>query len=172
MIVSCQLPTCKVDFNTSPSKLKRGWGKFCSDPCSRAAHANDRYQRDDGYITINLPSHPRANKSGWVYEHIVVEERKLGRALKPKEVVHHRNENPSDNQPSNLRVFRNQAAHVRHHARERLLKQGIDPDREKQCSVCEVVKLKTEFSPSSSRGKPRRGSRCRPCAAKIAYKYR
>lgn len=48
--------------------------------------------------------HPRAH-SGWVREHIVVMERKIGRALIGGEEVHHRNGVKDDNRPENLEVW-------------------------------------------------------------------
>lgn len=44
-----------------------------------------------GYIRVYLPNHPERNTRGWVYEHRVVAEQKIGRRLEPNEVVHHRN---------------------------------------------------------------------------------
>lgn len=38
------------------------------------------------------------------YEHRLVMEKKLGRKLRKGEQVHHLNENPADNRPSNLEV--------------------------------------------------------------------
>lgn len=46
---------------------------------------------DNGYVEITDTTHHRARSSGAVYEHIIVAERKIGRLLKPKEVVHHIN---------------------------------------------------------------------------------
>lgn len=42
-------------------------------------------------------------------------EKKLGRKLKSGEVVHHKDRNKRNNTPSNLHVFKNQAAHDRAH---------------------------------------------------------
>lgn len=48
--------------------------------------------------------HPRSS-SGWVREHIVVMEQKIGRALVKGEEVHHRNGVKDDNRPENLEIW-------------------------------------------------------------------
>lgn len=68
-----------------------------------------------GYEIVSCKGHPRANDAGFVYEHILVAEKKLGRYLKPEEVVHHLNENKSDNRPENLLVFATIKDHTRYH---------------------------------------------------------
>lgn len=49
--------------------------------------------------------HPRASRSGYVLEHIVVMEQTLGRPLFPNERVHHINGIRNDNAPSNLELW-------------------------------------------------------------------
>ncbi len=51
--------------------------------------------------------------------HRWVAENKLGRSLKSREVVHHKNRDKSDNNPANLWVFRNQTEHDRTHRRDK-----------------------------------------------------
>lgn len=65
-----------------------------------------------GYRLIYAPNHPFRTKSNRVREHRLVMEKKLGRYLKPEEVVDHINGKKDDNRPSNLRVYKNNAAHL------------------------------------------------------------
>jgi len=59
----------------------------------------------NGYPIIYRPNHPRCNHDGYIYQHIEVAENKIGRFLKYGEVVHHRDQNRSNNDPSNLLIF-------------------------------------------------------------------
>lgn len=50
--------------------------------------------------------HPRATKGGqYVFEHILVMEKKIGRYVQPGEVVHHINHNRKDNRIENLQLM-------------------------------------------------------------------
>lgn len=69
----------------------------------------------NGYITEYHPDHPRATTNGMVYQHILKAEEKLGRYLKPEEVVHHINGQRSDNSLDNLLIFATKADHTAFH---------------------------------------------------------
>lgn len=70
----------------------------------------------NGYKTVWMPSHPRViGKSGMVYEHILKAEEKLGRSLRPEEVVHHIDKNRLNNNLDNLLVFATKADHTSFH---------------------------------------------------------
>lgn len=55
-----------------------------------------------GYIRIKAPQHPRADKEGYVAEHILVWEETHGQRLPEGWIVHHLNGIRYDNRPPNL----------------------------------------------------------------------
>lgn len=63
-----------------------------------------------GYRMILVSRNPRK----YVFEHRLVMERILGRKLLPAEIVHHMNEDKSDNRPENLKVM-SRSEHIRIH---------------------------------------------------------
>ena len=58
-----------------------------------------------GYLLIHTPQHPRAGKGGYVFEHILLMEKRIGRYLLPNETVHHLNGVRDDNRPENLELW-------------------------------------------------------------------
>jgi len=54
---------------------------------------------------VRVPDHNRAGKGGYVFEHLLVIEELLGRALYPEESVHHRNGIKDDNRAGNLELW-------------------------------------------------------------------
>lgn len=66
-----------------------------------------------GYVLVAAPrGHPHQRKSGSIYEHRLVLEEKIGRYLKPIEVVDHIDHLTIHNRPDNLRLFPNNASHL------------------------------------------------------------
>jgi len=66
------------------------------------------------YFQVYCPNHPNATKQGYVMEHRLIAEKKIGRYLKPNEVVHHINHNKLDNRSENLEVY-SRSDHVHEH---------------------------------------------------------
>lgn len=79
------------------------------------------YREAHGYILERAPGHPNANSTGYVYQHILVAERALGRFLKGEEEIHHVSHTRTDNRPSNLVVCPDRAYHFLLERRERAL---------------------------------------------------
>lgn len=77
-------------------------------PCWRGGRIADK----GGYILVHMPEHPFANAAGYVREHRLIMEQKLGRYLTPDEVVHHRNGRTDDNRLANLQLFQTNGKHL------------------------------------------------------------
>ena len=105
------------------------WRHTCGDKPGRKTKPAPRFRENNpawkggryvepgkGYVLIRMPEHHRARVNGYVLEHIVVMERKIGRRLRPGERVHHVNHKRDDNRPENLELYANHRDHwVEHH---------------------------------------------------------
>ena len=69
----------------------------------------------NGYFAYYMPEHHLANGTGFVYEHMIVAEKILGRELNEGEVVHHKDENRKNNSVDNLMVFKTKSDHTAYH---------------------------------------------------------
>jgi len=101
-----------------------------------------------GYWYIRYPMHPQATIDGYVLEHRLIMEKKLGRYLTRDEVVHHVNRITTDNREENLQLFENDSEHCKYH-------QGKNIQRYLIPCACGCGKLIMNYD---KRGRPRQFS--------------
>lgn len=109
--------------------------QYCSQICRakgmtghRPFHYKGGSLLHKGYRYILTKGHPYGDRDGYVSEHRLVMEKHLGRFLNPKEVVHHRNQNRSDNRIENLELHVSQSSHMtEHHPKGTHLYSGKHP---------------------------------------------
>lgn len=100
-------------------------GSFCDGICLGlfrsefltgifAANYKTGSRKDRKYIEVHAPWHPARNKRGYYSLHRLIAEATLGRYLTKKEVVHHIDDDPTNNHWSNLEVC-SQAKHAKEH---------------------------------------------------------
>ena len=113
--VTMECPRCHRAFFRPPSVA--AVSVYCSLDCrTRGRYPDSKPGRraSRGYVYLYRPDHPQASKAGFVAEHRLVVEEKLGRLLLDTEIVHHRNDVKGDNSAENLEVM-DRAEHARIH---------------------------------------------------------
>ena len=103
-------PACRAIGMCACGRRKQTKSQQCAFCRTVAKEANGnwkggRTRHKSGYVLLRVPNHPRAGKTSYVFEHILVAERMLGRHLEPGESVHHRNGIRDDNRPENLELW-------------------------------------------------------------------
>lgn len=95
---------CKV-CGTQKHSTKYGSCKNCTNSL-RADYGTGRYKKN-GYVMVFQKGHPRAagSRGNYVFEHILVMEKRLGRYLFKDENVHHKNGVKDDNSLNNLELW-------------------------------------------------------------------
>lgn len=111
---------CKKTFTRTISGNKAE-PKYCSHPCYGLGK---RYPFiiKNGYKMVIKKGHPRANDHGYVREHILVMEEKLGRFVTKDESIHHIDGDKMNNHPDNLEIFSSHTEHLQHHWAENSLR--------------------------------------------------
>jgi hypothetical protein len=109
-----------------------------------------RTETSHGYVLVKRPEHPDSDTRGYVYEHRLVAEEKLGRRLGDDEQVHHKNGDRADNRPENLEVLSLQDHRARHREREDKRDPG-EPNPAIECA-CGCEKKLRKFD---GEGRPR-----------------
>ena len=141
---------CGTTFGELPGRIARGRGKYCSRECSDEG----KHARAQGYVTVN-------NKR----LHRIVAERALGRPLPPSAVVHHWGEL---SEHGKLVICEDQSYHMLLHARERVLRAGGNPNTQRICSTCRLVKAHSGFYLRKSGARAGQLTNvCRECSTRV-----
>ena len=124
--VTIKCNACNKLFEVCP--YRKDTAKYCSIKClgkkDKKGKENPNYKGGErkntaGYVYILKPDHPFCNNRGYVRRSHLVMEQKLGRYLKPEEIVHHRNGIRDDDRPENLKLFANNDKHMSFHDTKR-----------------------------------------------------
>ncbi len=87
-------------------------------------HARRGDGRGRREVRVCVPGHPGGNSSGCVKRARLVVEKAIGRYLKPTEIVHHVDEDSTNDRNDNLVACENQSYHMFLHYRMRLYRAG------------------------------------------------
>jgi hypothetical protein len=97
-----------------------------------------------GYVKSTCPDHPRADRDGYAFEHILVAERTLGKLLPIGAEIHHFDEDKGNNHPSNLVVCQDATYHDLLHIRKKSYEATGHADR-RWCYLCQQWKEYPDF---------------------------
>lgn len=109
-----------IAWNKGTKGIMKAWNKGKKLPqLSREKHFNWKGGKikKGKYYYILKPEHPLCTAGGYIAEHRFIVENYLRRFLDPKEVIHHINENPTDNRIENLILCVNNAEHKKFHCK-------------------------------------------------------
>lgn len=124
----CVCDYCRKEFRKNAYATTHSKTQTCSMDCKYDLKRYGlRKTNSNGYVLIYSSTHPNRDKRNYVLEHRLVMEKHLGRYLKPEEVVHHINDDRSDNRIKNLELFKNVGYHNQHH--KKLLKQLLKENK-------------------------------------------
>ncbi len=109
-------PNCEKEFFIYDKYRQQ---KFCSKKCmnngiNSAKWKGGKYIDGQGYVHVKNRNHPYADHQGYILEHRLVMEKKLGRFLLITEEIHHLDYNKQNNNPNNLELHNSSSHRTKH----------------------------------------------------------
>lgn len=109
-------------------------------------------------------------ENGTIHDHVLIAMTAIGGRRLPKGAeVHHVDENPRNNARRNLVICESKGYHKLLHVRARILRAGGNPNTDKVCGRCGLVKRLDEFYVMRSNKATGRQNRCIPCVSEGKY---
>lgn len=156
--------TCSVVFFVTPSRAQRGKGTYCSRRCMGLAQRGENHPNWKGSFQWSGSGYVgrTSNDGRKVLAHREIAERALGHPLPPGSEIHHVDGNTDNNANSNLVICGSRGYHMMLHARQRIVDHGGNPNTDKYCARCGLVKPRSSFYVSKRKWDGRR-SQCSEC---------
>lgn len=134
-LITLKCPICKENFRRDKYQAARTKTNICSTKCARVFTSKRMTEMNielnpermtletrkalrKARLDMNLGEGKAYKKYLSRHVHRIEAEKKIGRKLKPGEVVHHKDNNKLNNAHDNLEVLSSQAEHARLHAKE------------------------------------------------------
>lgn len=111
--------TCGACIEKLKSRLKRYKRIFCDEKCQREGFKLNPPKKGNGFWYEKEYRILHAGKGKGIKEHIKIMQDHIGRKLRKDEVVHHIDENRSNNDLSNLQLM-TRSEHTSHHRKKKI----------------------------------------------------
>lgn len=149
MLRNCE--SCKKEFNANKRDVERGFGRFCCRKCGQAsrckpgkANAWRYYRESDGrwYRKWREEGSRKVHQqleNRWVWE-------QLYGPIPEGYDIHHKNENPKNNDPGNLQLIPSEEHNAYHQRKREDHRIGEDGIEERKCQRCLAYKKLSDFN--------------------------